>query len=68
LVVLAACIPIVINFRGVADRLASRPLNRALHKTYRQAVWYQRGGAAVFVVVGVVVVVAGVVEIAHGNP
>jgi hypothetical protein len=50
LAVLAMSIPVMTNFRDYADRLARR--NRAFNKTHRQAGWYHRGGAAVFVVLG----------------
>jgi hypothetical protein len=67
-VILAVCVPVVANFRGIADRLAGQRLNRAMHKTYRQAVWYQRGFSAVFAVAGLAAVGFGIVEIAQGNP
>ncbi|MEU8344550.1 hypothetical protein AB0C74_22850 [Spirillospora sp. NPDC048832] len=66
LAVLAICVPVVINYRGWADRIAARRWNTALHKTYRQSVLYQRIFTAVFAVIGLCVFVLGVIEVAHG--
>lgn len=66
LAALAICIPLLINYRGFADWTASRRWNRALHKSHRQSVLYQRLGSAVFVVVGLVVLVLGVIDVTSG--
>ncbi len=63
---LALCIPVVFNYRGAADWLAGIRWNRAQHKTTRQAVWYQRGSAAVFAALGVAVLVIGATEMIRG--
>jgi hypothetical protein len=65
LAALAISSPIATNFRGYAGRLARR--NRAFNKTYRQAVWYYRGSAAVFVVLGIGEIVLGVVRMVNGK-
>ncbi|CNE42595.1 Uncharacterised protein [Mycobacterium tuberculosis] len=66
LTALAISVPIVINYRGFADWCAGRRWNRALHKTHRQSVLYQRLAAAVFTVVGLGALVLGVIEVANG--
>ncbi|MFA1538279.1 hypothetical protein [Actinomadura monticuli] len=66
LTALAITVPIVINYRGYADWVAGRRWNRALHKTHRQSVLYQRLAATVFTVIGFGAFVLGVIEVARG--